>query len=378
MTHPLRVAIVTESFLPSINGVARSVARVVEHLERRGHQAVVITPGDGPEHHGNTSVVRLPSLALPMARTFPIGIPTPLLRATLRDVAPDVVHLASPIAVGAHGATVARDLGLPTVAVFQTDVAGFATQYRGLTVTAPTVWRWLRHVHAKVDRTLAPSRPVAAELARHGIERVHRWGRGVDLDDFHPAARTRPPTHDVPVVRVGYVGRLAREKRIERLAVLADLPGIELVVVGDGDRRRWLEQRLPTATFTGMLTGAALYRAYADLDVFVHTGTHETFCQAVQEALSSGVPAVAPASGGPLDLVQHGTNGVLWDPLDPASIRDAVAELARDPALRAGMGTHARHGVLDRSWAAIGDEMLGHYRDVMGGAVAPVAQLRSA
>lgn len=361
----MRVAIVTESFLPAVNGVARSVARVVDHLERRGHEATILAPGEGIDRYGRSDVVRMPSIALPVARSFPVGIPTPALRRTLTELSPDVVHLASPIALGARGATVSADLDLPTVAVFQTDIAGFATQYRGLSRMATPLWAWLRRIHSTADRTLAPSRPVVAELLRRGIPRVHRWGRGVDLDDFHPRMRTRPPTRDVATLRIGYVGRIASEKRIERLACLADLPGTELVVVGDGDRRPWLERRLPTATFTGMLTGTQLHRAYADLDVFVHTGTHETFCQSVQEALSAGVAVVAPAAGGPLDLVEHGVNGLLWDPRDPTTIRDAVAALHRDPDRRAAMALEARRSVSGRSWAAVGDELLGHYAAVV-------------
>lgn len=268
--------------------------------------------------------------------------------------------------VGAAGMRTARRLGVPTVAVFQTDLAGFATSY-GLRAVAPPAWRWLARVHRHADRTLAPSRPVMAELARHGIERVHHWGRGVDLDGFSPTARTRPPTTDVDVVRVGFVGRLAAEKRVERLAPVLDLPGVEVVVVGDGDRRAALERALPGATFTGMLSGAELHRAYADLDVFVHTGEHETFCQAVQEAQAAGVAVVAPARGGPLDLVEHGRNGLLWHPGAPGSLLDAVASLAADPGARARLGRAARAGVAQRSWSAVGDQLLGHYRAVVSG-----------
>ena len=268
------------------------------------------------------------------------------------------------MAVGAHGAAVARDLGLPTVAVFQTDLAGFATHY-GLRLAGRPLWRWLARLHQDVDRTLAPSRPVVAELRRQGIPRVHRWGRGVDTVQFDPARRTRPPTSRVDSVRVGYVGRLAREKRVERLGHAADVPGAHLVVVGDGARRRFLEKALPTAHFTGRLSGQALGRAFADLDVFVHTGAHETFCQAIQEALAAGVPVVAPAAGGPLDLVAHGVNGLLWRPDRPEQIEDLVAELVRRPGLRATMGAAARHGVVDRTWTAVGDELLAHYRAVV-------------
>lgn len=361
----MRVAIVTESFLPSVNGVALSVRRVVDHLEARGHEALVVAPGRGAAtRYSRTEVVRLRSVPLPLCWDFPLGIPSRQLAAVLDGFAPDVVHLASPVAVGAHGAAVARDLGLPTVAVFQTDLVGFATQYR-LGAAGNALWRWLGRLHQDVDRTLAPSRPVVAELTRRGFPRVHRWARGVDTVQFDPVRRRRPPTGQVDSVAVGYVGRLAREKRVERLAHAAGVPGSHLVVVGDGARRRGLERALPSARFTGRLTGDELGRAFADLDVFVHTGTHETFCQAIQEALAAGLPVVAPAAGGPLDLVTHGVNGLLWRPDRPEDIRGLVEELVARPGLRATMGAVARHGVRSRTWEALGDELVAHYAAVV-------------
>jgi phosphatidylinositol alpha 1,6-mannosyltransferase len=359
----LRIAIVTESFLPSVNGVSRSVDRVARHLIERGHEAMIIAPGHGPDTHHGARVERLRAIPMPICPEFPVGLPTRRVRRLLEDFAPDVVHLASPIAVGAYGAVAARALELPTVAIFQTDVAGFATHYRLGTLAGP-IWRWLQRVHADVDRTLAPSVSSVRELRRLGIPRVHRWARGVDLEAFAPHHRRRPPTQRVGVARVGYIGRLAAEKGVDRLAVIQGLPDCQMVVVGDGHRRRQLERQLPEAEFLGRLGGNELSRAFADLDVFVHTGVHETFCQTVQEALASGVPVVAPASGGPLDQVRHGDNGLLWRPDRPSDIREHVRQLIADPQRRAAMGVAARRGVTRNSWTALGDQLIRHYRAV--------------
>ena len=364
----LRVAIIAESFAPSVNGVARSVERVLDHLAAEGHEAMVIAPSPGPSVHDGVPVVRMPSVPLPLCPDFPVGLPTPRLRSALIEFQPDVVHLASPTALGYAGAVTAARLGLPTVAIFQTDLAGFATQYR-LRAAVEPIWRWLRAIHDRADRTLAPSRATVADLRRNGIPRVDRWARGVDAEAFAPHHRRRPPTTAVRTVRVGYVGRLAAEKRVERLGHAAGT-GVELVVVGDGPRRRKLEQQLPQATFTGRLGGDDLSRAYADLDVFVHTGTHETFCQAAQEALAAGVPVVAPAAGGLLDLVRHGDNGLLWRPDRPQDIGPAVAQLVADAELRQRMGANAHAGVEGRTWTALGHELVGHYRQVMAGPAA--------
>lgn len=362
--RPLRIAVVTESFAPSVNGVARSVRHVVEQLHRHGCEVLVVAPGPDHPDDRDTPVLRVPSVPLPMCPQFPLGLPTPSLRGALERFVPDIVHLASPILLGARGSTVARDLGIPSVAVYQTDVAGFAEQY-GFDRSARPLWRWIRRIHNAADRTLAPSTMAVEQLRRHGVLRVHCWPRGVDTHAFHPRHRRRPATVDVATVRIGYVGRVAPEKRVERLAHLRGLPGTEVVVVGDGAERAALQARLPFATFTGQLTGRDLSRAYADLDIFVHPGAHETFCQAAQEALASGVPVVAPAAGGLLDLVTPGRNGHLWAPEDPSTLRDAVIELVRDPAARQRYGRAAHHDVQHRTWDGIGDELLEHYHDIL-------------
>jgi phosphatidylinositol alpha 1,6-mannosyltransferase len=353
----MRVAIVAESFAPSVNGVAGTVARVAGHLRRRGHDVLVVAPGPGGARHEGVPVVRVPSVPLPMCPELPVGLPSPRLRQALVDFAPDVVQLASPAVLGHAGGRVARDLGVPVLAVHQTDLPGFATRYRLRPLVRP-LWGWVRRTHALADRTLAATPSVARELRLAGIADVHVWGRGVDTQLFSPGSRTRP--RDPSTVRIGYVGRLAPEKAVERLAVVADLPGVELVVVGDGVSRGSVQRQLPGATFTGVLRGRELARAFADLDVFVHTGTHETFCQTVQEAMASGVPVVVPDVGGPRDLVVDGRTGRWWDAADPASIRPAVASLAADRATRERLAAAALAAVAGRSWDRLGDELLEH------------------
>ena len=152
----MRVAIVTESFLPQVNAVTNTVRQVVEHLGRMGHEALVVAPGPGPAEHAGVPVVRVRSVGLPGYRSFPIGLPDPAVERAIAGFRPDVVHLASPIVLGAVGLRVARRLDIPTVAVYQTDVAGFARHY-GLRADVPTA-RWVGRIHRRATRTLVPSR----------------------------------------------------------------------------------------------------------------------------------------------------------------------------------------------------------------------------
>jgi phosphatidylinositol alpha 1,6-mannosyltransferase len=193
----------------------------------------------------------------------------------------------------------------------------------------------------------------------------------VDVGQFGPAARAEELRRSwtggrEDQVVVGYVGRLAAEKELWRLSQIADLPGVTLVVVGDGPERARLQRRLPAAVFTGMLGGDELATAFASLDVFVHTGTAETFCQTVQEAQASGVAVMAPAMGGPLDLVDDGRTGVLFDPADPSALRRATTVLVADPMRRRRLARAALAEVRGRTWARVVDELTDiHYPAVM-------------
>jgi phosphatidylinositol alpha 1,6-mannosyltransferase len=379
--HGVRVAIVSECFLPVVNGVTNSVLRVVEHLTAGGHEVLVVAPGlDGPTEYRGAPVVRIPALDLPVVSSMPVGVPSRRVLTALRDFRPDVVHLAAPFVVGYRGLLAARRLGVPTVAVYQTDVAGFASSY-GLGLTARAAWRWTCRLHAQADRTLAPSTWATEALRSRGVPRVHQWARGVDTRRFTPSKRDaslRAQLAPNGELLVGYVGRLAPEKQVERLTALRGLPGVRLVVVGDGPSRPGLADALPAAEFLGFRDGDDLARVYASLDVFVHTGPSETFCQAVQEALASGLPVVAPDAGGPRDLVLPGRTGYLVPPRpdgadasDPvavaadAKLRAAVAALT-DPVLRRRFGAAARQSVLRRTWSAVCDELVGHYSEVLG------------
>ncbi|QZY30219.1 glycosyltransferase family 4 protein [Nocardioides coralli] len=363
----MRVAIVSESFFPSVNGVANSVRHVVEQLVALGHEPLVVTPGPGPDHHRGVPVVRVRSLGLPRYRDFPVALPDRAVESALVEFRPDVVHLASPFVIGAAGLRAARRLGVPTVAIYQTDVAGFARQY-GVRADL-LVDRWVARLHRRVDRTLVPSTASFDQLNALGVDDLHLWRRGVSLDLFDPsrrdAARHATLSRGGRDVLVGYVGRLAPEKQVRRLAEICRIPGVRLVVVGDGPERRWLGDHLPGAHFTGQLQGDHLATAFATLDVFVHPGTSETFCQTVQEAQASGVPVVAAAAGGPLDLVDHGRTGLLFEPRDEHSLWRSVVALARDAELRARLACAGREAVASRSWHAVVEELVDeHYRVV--------------
>ena len=375
----MRIAIITESFPPDVNGVAHCVVRVAENLVRKGHHPLVIAPESaratpGADNQFPYPVERVKSVRLPGYPSFRLGLPGPRTRRAITTHRTEIVHLASPVALGAWGSHVAKAMDLPMVAVYQTDLPNYARAYRLGAVTEAFAWRWLRDIHNAAGRTLAPSSMTAADLHAHGMERVQLWGRGVDTERFHPSRRDDRLRAEIAPggeVIAGYVGRLAIEKRVDLLASVAALPGVRLAVTGGGPMEEELRQAIPAAVFLGERHGADLARIYASLDFFVHTGPFETFGQTIQEAAASGLPVIAPAAGGPVDLVDEGVTGFLVPPGDSDALAAAAGRLAAEPALRAAMSEAARRRVLGRSWSALVDELIGHYRTVLGAGASP-------
>ncbi|MFT4285118.1 MAG: GDSL-type esterase/lipase family protein [Protaetiibacter sp.] len=365
-----------ETFLPQMNGVVGSVLQMLAQLRAQGHETLVIAPRADTEpeadrlHDAELALLR--SVALP---GYPqVRLTTASrgrLEGILRAFGADVVHLASPFVLGWQALRAAERLGIPTVAVYQTDIPGYAAKY-GLPATEPMLTRHLARIHHRATLTLAPSSASIAELQALGVDRVRLWARGVDGERFRPERRDpdiRAELAPRGETLIGYVGRLAPEKQVEDLRVLAGLPGTRLAIVGDGPSRAALERMLPDAVFLGFRSGTELASIVASFDLFVHPGEHETFCQTVQEALASGVPVVATGRGGPVDLVQSSRTGWLYPPGDLGTLRERVRDLAGDAAKRRAFAQAARASVAHRTWARLGEELDGHYRDAIAGRV---------
>lgn len=360
----MRICLVTESFLPQINGVTNSTLRLLEHLKAHGHKALIIAPSGSVDEYLGFPVIHMPSFHLKRFGDVRVAMPLSQVIKQIFEFHPDVVHLASPALMGYYVAKKSDQYGIPTIGVFQTDLAGFAKHY-GLGLSKKAIWKWVSRIHRNVDRTLAPSSSSCEDLKNLAVPNVHLWQRGVDTELFNPLKRNRDFRNKFPnKYIVGFVGRLANEKRVSDLVEISKRKDIQLVVVGDGPARPELELLMPNAYFTGMLKGESLAEKIASFDCFIHTGPNETFCQAVQESLSSGVPTIAVNQGGPKDLINHGKNGLLINTSNSMELHDAVNQVLH-PTNWANFSENARKSVEHRSWKIIMEQLFKHYEDVI-------------
>ncbi|HRE47158.1 MAG TPA: glycosyltransferase family 1 protein [Aggregatilineales bacterium] len=369
-----RVAILSEAFLPKVDGVTRSALLTVRHLQNTGREVIIFAPSPAPTHIGTTPVITLPALPLP---TFPetrIALPFLPIVALLRRFRPDIIHLFSPFSLGTAGMLAGGILRLPVIANYQTDLPAYTASY-GFPALRQTFIGAIRWLHNGCTRTLAPTLGVAETVRQWGLRRVHVWGRGVDSVRFDPAHRDpmwrerllggRSPESLLCL----YVGRLAREKSLDVLRDLAAEKDIALTLVGGGSYEREIARLLNSngrrAHFMGELHGDDLAYAYAAADVFVFPGAKETFGQVILEALASGLPVIAINAGGPAGIITDGITGYLCAEGDSAAFAAHARRLQANPTLRGGMADAGRRYALERSWALIMGELERHYGEVM-------------
>jgi phosphatidylinositol alpha 1,6-mannosyltransferase len=366
----VKILIATESFLPRSNGVTNSVLKVGTNLRNLGHDVQILAPGKGPFEIQGLSVDRVPSISIDsLAQVDFPRIRVKEIANRINRFQPDVLHLASPFLLGDQARRVAKQYQIPSVAIFQTDVAGFVNHY-GLSRISALVERRIRKIHSTVDLNLVPSTHSKAYLESLGIKNIEIWGRGVDTGQFNNSYRSESLRQswgaNKNTIVVGFAGRLAPEKCVENLRVLHGLESstgkkVQIVVIGDGPSRERLANHLPYAKFTGHLQGEQLGQAMASLDVLVSTGEKETFCQVIQEAMACQVPVVAPATGGPLDLVEPGVNGYLYQPGSLNELRTAVQTLIDNPQQILEFGQTGESMVRNRTWLSLTESIVGHY-----------------
>lgn len=367
----MRVALITETFLPDTNGVVSTLCRVLEHLQTQGHEAILFAPHDAPQSYAGAQIIPLHGMPLPMYPDLKFTPPQFGITAQLRRFKPDVLHLAGLVALGPTGRYVANTLDLPLVGAYHTDFPAYSTHY-GLGWTKALAYRYLRWFHNRCGATLCPSSATINDLRTHGFRRLRLWGRGVDTVRFHPQYRSeawRELVGAQPGERLLlYVGRLATEKRVDLLVdTLRATASARLILVGDGPARPALERSfegLPVH-FCGFLRGEALATAYASADMFVFPSDTETFGQVVQEAMASGLPVVAAGAGGVVDIVRKDVSGKLFSPGDSSSLQHDVLSLLAQPARMQSMGQAGRVLAEQRSWPSVMHELIGHYNRVI-------------
>ena len=362
----LRIAMVTESYPPEINGVAQTVARVVDGLRARDHTVQLVRPRQGrldnARQRERMDEVLTRGIPIPVYGSLRAGLPCMHGLARLwAERRPDVVHIATEGPLGWSALRAALALKLPVCSDFRTNFQAYSRFYGGAWLQKP-IMAYLRNFHNRCHFTMVPTDALRRQLAAEGFSPLSVVARGVDTRLFSPhkrsaALRASWDVQEGDVVAL-YVGRLAAEKNLEVLLqafqhLRARQPRARLVVVGDGPARKALQARCRQAVFTGFQTGEDLAACYASSDLFLFPSLTETFGNVTPEAMASGLPVVAFNDAAAGQLITHRSNGLLAPKEDAAAFLQLATDLACDSGLRQRLGTQAREKALELGWDSI-------------------------
>ena len=369
----MKIAIVTETFLPSVDGVVTRLRHAVERFTDLGHEVMVVAPDLGVTEHHGARVVGIRPVTLPFYKHRRFTLPSPNVDGIIRGFHPDVVHAAQPLLLASSGAYAAKRQRIPLVASYHTHVPRYLDLYRAWSWGKRPVWWQIKRNHALADVNLATSETMKQELTEQGIHNLHVVRRGVDTDTFHPRFASRQMrerlTQGHPEKKLlVFVGRLAAEKEIHRLRPLMNRrDDVALAIVGDGPFRGELEQMFAgtSTVFPGFMEGEELASAFASADAFVFPSVTETLGLVILEGMASGLPVVAARSGPTLEQVTDGENGLLFDSGDEASLDHAIHRLA-DADLRTRIRAAARAEAEKYSWENASDDLLRYYEMAIG------------
>lgn len=371
----LRLAIFSDTYSPQVNGVARTLERLVHAVDARGGVVRVETVED-PAAALAARERRWPSSpfwAYPQLRIS--APPKGAVLEGLRKFRPTLVHCATPFGIGLAGRKAARALGVPLVTSYHTSFSEYLRHYK-LSALDAVAWPFLRWFHNSGERTFAPSKLVADDLTARDFHSVRIWGRGVDPLRFHPRFRSDEMRAAMGAgekdLVIAYVGRLAPEKGIHvaleglHRVIAASGKRVRIAIAGDGPDEARCRELAPRGTwFAGSLRGETLSQFYASADLFVFPSTTETFGNVVLEAMASGLPVVAPDIGATLELANART-AQLFHGGDSASLADALLNLLNDGARREALRSAGLEVAASRTWDAIWDQLFVEYLEVLG------------
>ncbi|MEO8972993.1 MAG: glycosyltransferase family 1 protein [Ktedonobacteraceae bacterium] len=379
----MRVAIITENFLPKMDGVTRTLARLLEHLQGNGHSALLLGPNSGMEEYAGAEIVGTAGLPLPFYPELKFNFFRPLFVRRLNEFDPDIVHLVDPVILGATGLATARLLNKPLVSSYHTNLAAYCDHF-GFSLLSKPMWLYNRLMHSACEMTFCPSLSTAAMLRMQGFANLRIWPRGVDTTLFRPERRSsalrrhwlgdsEQPANKAILL---YVGRVSWEKNLRLLVQTfrgMDHRHCHLVIVGDGPASAEMQQELAglPVTFTGYLSGEALATAYASADIFAFPSRTETFGQVVLEAMASSLPVVGLLSEGVCDLVEHGRTGLLMnthrleEEEQVVAYRRHLTQLIEEPHTRHRMGLAALAEAQKFSWYEAMECLMRGYHEVI-------------
>lgn len=362
-----RLSVVTETWPPEINGVARTISQMVTGLRAHGGYHIQLvrprqTARDKALHADGFQEYLVNGLTLPFYKEVRLGFPQyNALKRLWKKQRPDIVQIVTEGPLGYSAMKAAKKLGIPVISDFHTNFDQYSRYYR-LSGLFSLAKRYLRHVHNQTLVTLVPTRELQQQLSTSGYTKLGILDRGIDVKLFNPQRRSLALREQLGVqpdqLLVTLVSRMAQEKNLDLAfeafrAIQQHVPKARFLLVGDGPERKRLQDAHPDCLFVGMQTGTALAEHYASGDLFLYPSTSETFGNVVLEAMASGLPVVTFDYAAAHEHLRSNINGMSMALDDNAAFIQASTILALNPVLRKTQGHAAHQTALSLSWEKV-------------------------
>lgn len=352
----MRIAIITETFVPATDGICTRLANFVVQLKDSGHEVIVISPELGINNYKGVPVYGLETVTFPLYGSRPWGLPSRKVKTIFKQFKPDVVHAVNPISLGSSAVHYANKLNIPLITSYHTHLPNYLDHYN-MSLLKPVLWEYIRYWHTKSDFNITVSQSLMNELNDEMIPTQGVLPRGIDIEGRHPdffdqklydELTFNEPSHKLLV----YVGRLAPEKDIEHLRAMFDHRNdLCLAIVGDGpDRERLEEVFAGTKTsFLGFKHGEDLSKAFATGDAFVFPSTSETFGLVISEAMASGIPVIAAKSEPTIEQITDMETGLIYESGNTESLMEAINYID-NPLLMQKLSLKGRSEAMKYTW----------------------------
>lgn len=370
----MKILYFTDTYLPQINGVTNTLEKLGKYLQGNETEYKIFAPYydykasllEDPHIH------RFNSISLPAYPECRLSLPFYYNLCQLADkFNPDIIHLMTPVGLGITGLRYAQERNLPVVSSYTTSFDEYLKYYK-LDFLNPILWTLFKWFHNSCKINFCPSKDTMNGLKYKGIKNLKIWSRGIDTETFSPSYRSEELRFKLNIqnkISILYVGRLAKEKDLDILMESIKILNnkyynhIRFIIAGDGPYGNVLIKESPdNVSFTGYLTGTELSSLYSSCDIFAFPSSTETFGNVVLEAMASGLPVVGVKSGGVLDSIIDGYNGLLCTPRDSISFSECISSFLKDPEMLRRLGNNARNYSLKKSWNSIFNMLTYDYR----------------
>jgi phosphatidylinositol alpha 1,6-mannosyltransferase len=369
----MKVAIYTGTFVKDQDGVSRTLYHLVDEMLSQGMEVSVWSPAITEVKKKGLSVYKTASIPFPLYKDYKISVSFRKMKRQLQDFSPDIIHISTPDYLGFKVMRYGLRKKIPVVAIYHTDFPSYLSYYH-ISILSKPIWIYLRYFYGECTSVYTPTEEIQRRLKDRGIKNVGIWGRGVDTSTFNPSKRSKETRKDWKAnekLVFLYVGRFVWYKDLDVIVgvhkMLEDTcpEKVRCVFVGSGPIEKCLKESMPSAVFTGYLKGDELAKVYASSDVFLFPSTTETFGNVVQEAISSGLPAIVSNVGGCQEIVKKSGAGVVCQAKNVDEFFKACVDLSQNNERRSELSRKGLYYSQNNSWTRVNSHLVDQYRSLV-------------